>query len=225
MRKTVIKGILYAFFPLFFNVLFFMLGGVHHPTSVWLSYGWIHIAYFMMIVTPLFARRTQSIMLFQLATRGIAAVYFAVEFIIGLTFIFIGVDGIRTPFLIQLIPFSLFLLLLLWNMLHNEHTADNEERRIAEENFIKTASSRTKLLMNHTSNGALKNKIEKVYDLIHSSPVRSDPAAKDSEERILNLLENLNTVLKANDENEIDRVIEKIKLETEERNHIIMLLH
>lgn len=225
MRKNVIKGILYAIFPLFFNVIFFMLGGVHHPASVWLSYGWIHIAYIIMIATPLFARRTQSIMLFQFTTRGIAAVYFAIEFIIGLIFIFIGADGIKTPLMIQLIPLFLFLLLWLWNILYNEHTADNEERRAAEENFIKTVSLRTRLLMNQAPNGALKNKIEKVYDLIHSSPMHSDTATKDAEECILNLLMQLDLALKEDDESEIDSVVEKTKIKIEERNHIIMMLH
>ena len=59
MRKNIIKIILYAIFPFLFNIMFFMLGGAEHPASVWISYVWIHIAYFIMVATPLYVRKTQ----------------------------------------------------------------------------------------------------------------------------------------------------------------------
>ncbi len=223
MRKNVIKGVLYAIFPLLFNVMFFMLGGADHPASVWISYAWIHVAYLIMIATPLFTRKTQSAVILQFTTSQISSLYFCIEFIIGLIFIFIGADGIKAPIVIQLIPFCLFLLVFLWNMLHSEHTADNEQRRAVEISFIKTASSKAKFLMDSTSDTALKSKIEKVYDLIHSSPSRSYPSVKVLENNVMMMLGELEMVLEENNVDEANKLVRKIQYTMEERNRIVAL--
>ena len=223
MRKNVIKGVFYAIFPLLFNVMFFTLGGADYPASVWISYVWIHVAYLIMIASPLFTRKTQSVMIFKFTTSQISALYFGIEFIIGLIFIFIGADGIKAPVIIQLIPFCLFLLVFLWSMLHNEHTADNEQKHAVEISFIKTASSKAKFLMDSTSDAALKIKIEKVYDLIHSSPSRSYPSVKELENNVMMMLGELEMVLEENNVDEANKFVRKIQYTMEERNRIVAL--
>ena len=223
MRKNVIKSILYAIFPLLFNVMFFTLGGANHPASVWISYVWIHIAYFIMIATPLFTRKTQSAMIFQFTTSLFSSLYFGIEFIIGLIFIFIGADGIKAPILIQLIPFCLFLFVFLWNMLHNEHTADNEQKHTMEVSFIKTASSKAKILMDSAFDATLKNKLEQVYDLIHSSPSKSYPSVKELENSVMMMLGELGMVLEDNNVDEANKIVRKIQYTMEERNRIVAL--
>ena len=47
-------------FIIIFNAMFFILGGTDHSVSVWISYGFIHFAYLMLIVTPFFMRRGKS---------------------------------------------------------------------------------------------------------------------------------------------------------------------
>ena len=223
MRKNVIKGILDAIFPLLFNLMFFTLGGADHPASVWISYAWIHVAYLIVIATPLFTRKTQSAMILRFATGQISWLYFCIELIIGLIFIFIGADGIKASVIIQSIPFCLFLFLFLLNMLHNEHTADNEQRRAVEISFIKTASSKAKFLMNSTSDVALKNKLEKVYDLIHSSPSRSYPSVKELENNVMMMLGELGMVLEENNVDEANKLVRKIQYTMEERNRTVAL--
>lgn len=223
MRKKVIKCSMYLIFPILFNVMFFMLGGTEHPASVWLSYAWIHAAYILMIATPLFSRRTQSATIFQFTISQISSAYFGIEFIIGLIFIFVGTEGIKAPIIVQFIPCCLFLLVFLWNLLFNEHTADNEKRRILEVSFIKTASSKAKILMDSVSDTKMKNRIEKVYDLIHSSPSKSYASVKELENSVMMLLNELNIALDENNYDESNRIIRKIQFNMEERNRIVML--
>ncbi len=223
MRKNIIKGAFYAIFPILFNVMFFVLGGAHHPASVWISYAWIHLAYLIMISTSFFIRKTQSAVIFAFTTAQISTIYFILEFIIGLIFIFVASDGIKAPIIVQLIPFCIFMLVFLWNMLHNEHTADNEARRSAEISFIKTSSSKAKLLMDMTNDSAMKNSIEKVYDLLHSSPSRSCAAAKEIESSIMMMLSELGDFLDENNVEEANKLVRKIRYAAEERNRIVSL--
>ena len=162
-------------------------------------------------------------MIFQFTTSQIISVYFGIEFIIGLIFIFIGADDVKSSIIIQLIPFCLFLLLFLWNMLHNEHTADNEQRRSIEVSFIKTASSKAKILMDNTSDGVLKNKIEKVYDLIHSSPSKSKSSVKELETNVVIMINELGVMLDEKNMDEANKLIRKIQYTMEERNRIVAL--
>ncbi|MBE6601351.1 MAG: hypothetical protein E7637_02445 [Ruminococcaceae bacterium] len=221
MRKNIIKGTLCAIFPFLFNVIFFAFGGTHHPASVWISYAWIHVAYLIMIATPLLSGKAKSAMIYNFATGQISTLYFGVELIIGLIFIFIGVNSVKVPIIIQLIPFCLFLLIFLSILLHNEHSADNEKRRMVEIAFIKSAASQTKILMEHTSDPTLKNKIEKIYDLIHSSPSRSNPSAKALETNVMMMLNDLELLLEENKLDDANRLIGKIHYTMEKRNQIV----
>ena len=160
-------------------------------------------------------------MIYNFATGQISTLYFGVELIIGLIFIFIGVNSVKVPIIIQLIPFCLFLLIFLSILLHNEHSADNEKRRMVEIAFIKSAASQTKILMEHTSDPTLKNKIEKIYDLIHSSPSRSNPSAKALETNVMMMLNDLELLLEENKLDDANRLIGKIHYTMEKRNQIV----
>lgn len=223
MSKNVIKGVLYAIFPLLFNVLFFTIGGFYHPASVWISYVWIHVAYGIMVATPLFARKTQSAMIFNFTAGAISSVYFVVELTVGLIFIFIGADSVKATIIIQLIPFCMFAFIFLVNMLHNEHTADNEQRRAVEISFIKTASSKVKFLMGCTSDVVLKAKIESVYDLLHSSPSKSNLSVKELENSVMMMIGELGMILEENNLEEANKLVRKIQYAMEERNRIVAL--
>lgn len=223
MSKNIIKTILRAMFPILFNIMFFMIGGTSHPASVWISYAWIHIAYFIMIATPLFSKKTQSNMIFQYTTGQISALYFGVEFILGLLFILIRAKGVKGTIIFQMIPFCVFLFVFLWNMLHNEHTAENEQKRAGEISFIKTAAAKAKGLINYTTDADLQKKIEKVYDTIHASPTKSSPAVKELESNVMMMLNELGMILEDNNIDEANKLVRKIQYTVEERNRMVSL--
>ena len=54
MKSSIIKIIISLAFLALFNALFFLLGGTKHTDIEWVSYGFIHVAYLMVLLTPLF---------------------------------------------------------------------------------------------------------------------------------------------------------------------------
>ena len=46
MKTTLIRIVFTLVFLVVFNTLFFLLSGTDNPTSVWVSYAYIHVAYF-----------------------------------------------------------------------------------------------------------------------------------------------------------------------------------
>ena len=69
-------------------------------------------------------------------------------------------------------------------MIANEYTADSVERHEDEVAYIKNAASRVKMLIGKASDKKDNKEIERVYDLLHSSPSRSIAIVKSLEEQI-----------------------------------------
>ncbi len=225
MRTKIMKALLYSIFPILFNVIFFLAKGkyIMHIPSVWMSYAWLHLAYAFMIATPFFSRKTQSFAVFKFTTGQVTFIYFILEFILGLLFIIIHPQSFVLALVLQLILFCLFLAAFLVNLLYNEHTAESEIRQAAEVSFIKTAASKAKFMMDSVSDVKLKARIEKVYDLIHSSPTRSYASVKELESSVMMMLNELSMELDENNEEAINKLIKKIHFTMEERNRLVML--
>lgn len=223
MRKNILKWILALIFPIVFNIVFFAAGGFEHPASVWISYVWIHLAYVLLAALPLYVRKTKSSHVFKFTTGNIVAIYFVIEFIIGLIFILARPEDVDAPLIVQGIPFILFLFVFIWDMLHNEYTADAEERRAGEISFIKSAASKAKIIMDSASDSDLKKRIEKVYDLIHSSPSRSNSSARELESNVMMMLSELADLVDEENVDEAKKIARKILFTMEERNRIVSL--
>ena len=129
-RLNILWLLLNSLFLIVFNLLFFMIGDVStFNTSVWISYGFIHFAYFTLLLTPLLVRKGSKTYIYGRPLYLIATSYFIVELITGLTFILIAPETIKVTIIVQVILAAIFLGLLLANMIANEHTADNTEQR------------------------------------------------------------------------------------------------
>ena len=63
-KKSVLWILLDLVFLAVFNTVFFVAGGTDHTASVWISYGFIHFAYLMVLVTPFLIRKSSSAAVF-----------------------------------------------------------------------------------------------------------------------------------------------------------------
>ena len=88
-KKNVLWILLDLVFLVVFNVVFFVASGTQHPASVWISYGFIHFAYIMLLVTPFLIRKSSSAAVFGFSLYSISSTYFFVAFIAGIVFILI----------------------------------------------------------------------------------------------------------------------------------------
>jgi len=203
-KTTVLWIILDLIFLIIFNAVFFLIGGVNHNLSVWLSYGFIHFAYFMLLFTPLLIRGGKSAAVFGFSLYSISSVYFLVEFAIGIVFVLISPESYKIALLVQLCLAGLFGIILISNMIANEHTADNEKKRQCQIEYVKKASTKIKVILDRINDKEERKKVEMVYDAINSSPVKSHPNMEEMESRILILINELDdAVSKINKKNTI----------------------
>lgn len=224
-KKSLLYILLDLIFLAVFNTVFFVIGGTEHPASVWISYGFIHFSYLMILVTPFLIRKSSSAAVFGFSLYSVSAVYFFVEFIVGLVFIFIGSESYKVSLVVQIIIAGFYAIMLISNLIANEYTSDSIERHEDEVAYIKNAASRIKMLIGKTSDKKANKEIEKAYDLLHSSPSRSVATVKLLEEEIKNKVSELEDVVASNNTTAIINVSGEIISLTEERNRKIRISH
>jgi len=210
--------ILDLIFLIIFNAIFFLVGGVDHNLSVWLSYGFIHFAYFMLLLTPLFIRRGKSAAVFGFSLYSISSGYFLVEFITGIIFILISPENYKITLLVQLCIAGLYGIILIANMIANEHTANTEEKRQYQISYVKNASSKIKLLLDKINDKEAKKKVEKVFDAIDSSPVKSNADLMETEQKILLTIDELENVISTGVKESIISLADTLLYAVNERN-------
>jgi uncharacterized membrane protein len=116
-----------------FNLLFFVVGDIgSFTTSVWISYCFIHFAYFVLLLTPLLVRKSKVEADYRRPLYFITGTYFLIAFFVSITFIIIAPETFKTTLIVQTVLATLFLAWLLVHLIANEHTAKNTARREVE---------------------------------------------------------------------------------------------
>ena len=222
-KKNFLWVILDLIFLVIFNVVFFVISGTEHPASVWISYGFIHLAYIMLLITPKLIRKSSSSSVFGFSLYSISSTYFLVEFIIGVIFIFAKPESYKVSLVVQIITFGIYAAMLISHMIANEYTADNIERHELELQYVKNCSAQLKGIMNQVEDKNIKKKVEKAYATLHSSPVRSNNTARDYELTVMDLIEVLEQNIERNDLIAASTTLDKILKNADERNRRVRL--
>lgn len=217
-KKVFLNILLDLVFLAVFNVVFFVAGGTEHSVGTWISYGFIHFAYLMVLLTPFLTRKSSSSAVFGMTIAGVSGVYFIIEFITGLVFILVKPETYKSPLIVQVIIAGLYLVILLVNLIANETTADNLVRQEDEVAFIKNVSSRVKALMDKLDDKKANKAIEQVYDLLHSSPTKSCVAAQSYENDVVNKIGELESAVSSKDNALSVKIAGEIISAMEERN-------
>lgn len=217
-KKSVLWILLDLVFLIVFNIVFFVMGGAQHPASVWISYGFIHFAYIMLVVTPFLIRKSSSAAVFGFSLYSISSAYFIAAFIVGVIFIAAHPENYKWSLIVQVVIAGFYAIMLISNMIANEHTADSIERHEMELQYVKESSAMLKGIMEMASDKALKKKIEKAYDLLHSSQVKSSGAVRDYEVTVMDLIEVLEQNVARNDVVAANTTLDKIMKNANERN-------
>ena len=172
-------------FLIVFNVVFFTAAVFVFTVSTWISYGFIHFAYFMLLLTPSLVRKGRSSAVFGFSLYSISAAYFLIALAIGIIFIAGSPWGHIAALLVQLCIAGLYGIILIFNMIANEHTANAEENRQVQIAYVKETSAKLKKLLDTVTDKEAKRAVERVYDAVYSSPVRSHPDLTQIENTIL----------------------------------------
>lgn len=222
-KKTILWIILDLIFLIVFNTVFFVMTGFQHPASVWISYGFIHFAYLMVIVTPFLIRKSSSAAVFGFSLYSISSTYFLVEFAVGLVFVILKSDSYKAALVVQIVIAGIYGILLISHLIANESTADSVERHEDEVAYIKTAASRVKALVGKAKDKKANKEIEKAYDLLHSSPTKSISTVRHLESSVMNLISDLEDAVQSSETDVIIAIADEIISTMEERNRKLRL--
>lgn len=222
-KKTVLWIILDLIFLAVFNTVFFVMTGLQHPASVWISYGFIHFAYLMVIVTPFLIRKSSSAAVFGFSLYSISSTYFLIEFVTGIVFVILKSDSLKVALVVQIVIAGIYGILLISHLIANESTADSVERHEDEVAYIKTAASRVKALVGKATDKKANKEIERVYDLIHSSPTKSISAVRYLESSVMSQISDLEDAVQAGETDLIIATADEIISTMEERNRKLRL--
>lgn len=222
-KKTVLWIILDLIFLAVFNTVFFVMTGLQHPASVWISYGFIHFAYLMVIVTPFLIRKSSSAAVFGFSLYSISSTYFFIEFVTGIVFIILKSDSLKVALVVQIVIAGIYGILLITHLIANESTADSVERHEDEVAYIKTAASRVKALVGKATDRKANKEIERAYDLLHSSPTKSISAVRYLESSVMSQISDLEDAVQAGETDLIIATAGEIISTMEERNRKLRL--
>lgn len=212
-------------FLIIFNAMFFILGGTDRTTSVWISYGFVHFAYCMLLVTPFLVRKGKSAAVFGFSLYSISSTYFFVELIIGVIFILVSPESYKAALLVQLCIWGIYAVLLISNMIANEHTAEAEEKRQFEIDYIKNATAEMASLLSGITDRETKKRVEKVYDAINASAVKSHPKVLSLESQILVAITELRNSISETENKAVQNQADALLTMVNERNRQLKLVH
>lgn len=221
MKKTILHILLDFVFLVVFNVLFFVIGGTEHIATVWISYGFIHLAYITILGSVFLVRKNKFKAVWGLSLFSISSVYFFLEFIIGILFVLKINTSFKLALAVQLVLAGIYISLLLINLIANEHTADKVEKQYWESWYVKETSSRIKFLIGKFNNKELDKKIENIYDLMYGSPAQSNLKTQELETQIISVIESLENAEKNTDISDLIVITDKLSKLIQERNRIL----
>lgn len=221
-KRTVLWIILDFVFIAVFNVVFFMAGGTDHPASVWVSYAFIHVAYLLVVITPFLNRKGRDTALFGATLETVTTAYFAAAFVVGLIFILLRLDSIKLPLIIQIVLAGIYLLMLIPNMIANETTAQRTEEQMEALQYVKTCCVHLKALMGKVEDKSVKKKLERAYDVIHASPVKTTTGvARNYELLIVDMLDIVEKHIAQGNNDGAEKTLEEVIQKANERNNMI----
>lgn len=217
-KKTLLWVLLQLVFLIVFNIVFFVTSGTVHPASVWVSYGFIHFAYIMLMITPLLVRNTTNTAVFAYPLNAISTAYFILAFLVGVGFIIAHPESYIAALVTQIILLGIYAVLFFSHMIANEETADSIERHEMDLEYVKDASSHLKRIGDSIDDKQFYKKVERLYDLLHGSPVKTNNSVRDYEMAVLDLIDELEMCIANNDYSTAELTINKIERNANERN-------
>lgn len=222
-KKSVLLTILGLIFLAAFNCAFFLVGSTARETSAWIAYGFIHFAYVMLLITPCMIRKSTRSDIFAYTLCSISTVHFILQLVVGILFMLMNTDVFRAALLTHIILTAVYSFVLVTNLLANEHTADHIQHQEAESAYIKTAASRVYRLMNKLDSTKANKEIEKAYDLLHSSPIKSTPSVSIIEKDIIHQISRLEDAVSSRNDMTTIIVARELIAMAEERNRVLKL--
>ena len=223
MKKTNVLWIIIDSIGLIvFNALFFVIGGTEHVFSVWLSYAFIHLAYIMLIVTPVLVRGGRSGTIFGFSIYSISTGYFLLQLAAGTVLVLLikllPLEGIGVALLVSLCIAGLYGILLLVSMITGERSGGTDGRRQPQALSIKETAIRMKAVLDKVNDKTAKKRVEKVYNALRSSSSKSYPELAQIDSYIVQSIGGLEQAAYAGDKDAVITISDSLSDAINDRN-------
>jgi len=216
-RSRNFRVILFLIVVALFNLTFFMLGGSVHPVSVWTAYGFMHAAWLLLFVTPMFTRAAGR-PLFGLPAMTFASVCFILEAIVGTVIIITRPVTYTVSLLIQIIIVGVFFAVLVGSLSADEHTAQNVASRDTRQESLREMANEVKALTGVLEDEKANREIKMAYDLLHASPIEVSGRGAIYEPEIISLVYELRKNVEEGDAGAALATAKKLQLNITLRN-------
>lgn len=221
MRKGILFSVIDLVFVIVFNIIFFTVIGITSVAATWISYGFIHLSYFLVLLTPWLQKRKIDANLFGLTLLSISFVYFLVELVLNSSLIFFGILVYLPVLLVNIVITGIYIISVISTLIVVDKTSQNTTQREQDLKYIKNSCKMLQIVMVSSGNPELNKKVQQAYDIINASPSKSDASVYAIENEIQNSINMLhNAVSIGNNDNANDLVDNIIKL-ADRRNILI----
>ena len=203
MTRT-LSSIVCLAFLVAFNIIFFFATGNEHSASVWTCYAFLHLACIITLIIPLIEAKGKTAYESKLTSLSIAYAYCAVEFFLTLVVLayemLVG-NGMSNVIVLplQVIVTIAGIVFLASNLLVNDTIAKKQAVHDLQNSFIKNISATLKYIESLATDQELKNIINDVYNIAHTSPIKTSENVKIQEEQIVGLLSEIEEKVEAKD--------------------------
>ncbi|MBD5414559.1 MAG: hypothetical protein HDR52_09150 [Treponema sp.] len=226
-KRNILTVILDSIFIIVFNALFFLYDCAHSVSTIWICYGFLHFAYLMILIIPLIESKGKTASHSHLTTYLISFLYFIATFAFAM-FVFFNRNSIGKIKLnvmsivsVEIITTMLYIVILVINILMNDTIAKKQAKHDAEKSFIKAISAKTKYIESLTAGQILKSRLEDLYVTAYTSPIHTSNEVAVYEEKIMNLLAELEKNIEQNKTEKSSDLITEINRLLNKRNLIV----
>ena len=225
MKTTLIRIVFTLVFLVVFNTLFFLLSGTDNPTSVWVSYAYIHVAYFTILFLPVLKTKGDASYYLSSVLYGQAITYFVLELLAGVVFIVYRMESPVWSLVVQTALWLIFVVLILGNAWANQATAQSLEKRKQDIDAYQSMRMSLKRLMAKTDKPELKRLIADCSDKLEASSSRQTQESEKIDIEIEQAIASLRQSITDGDVEESTSLARQLAGLIEERKTILKYSH
>lgn len=185
MKSYFLKFILAILFIVFFNAMFFLFIGIDcEIKSVWISYGFIHVAYVWVLLNFLCKTKGEAGYFLTLTSLMPAWSYFCLELVLGVVFILWAPTDYMWATLSQSILAFIFIVINIVHILAGEATANSLQQRHDEIRPYKEIVADLRALQAMTTDKQLNTILNDCYMVLSTSGMRQIPESRSIDTEI-----------------------------------------
>ncbi len=211
MKKLIFKILFFALFLIAFNAFFFLVLGCDHPTSVWVSYGFIHWAYLLLLLIPTIGVKGKNSFYLNAAIYPQAISYFVLELIISIVFIVLKQETILWSVLAQTSLCFIYMIIIIGNFWTNQVTSEQLQQRDTEHKSVVDNRMNLKKLILQVNDPIARKKVNALYDALTASATRQTTNSYEYDIQISANIEMLQQAVYTNDMDAINTIVDRLQ--------------